>query len=282
MVHGVVADDVSFVKHPLDQLGLFLDVLTGEEEQAGSFLFLEGIEDFRSGAVFIAAVEGEVADLFLGIALVDAAVLVEDFDGFIPSVPLDVDFSRCQVAHQLAGVPVSGFQIAVGEVNAPYGIQIGEGCKTAVIPRRETVDVFSVHEVPVFAVPEAFAGGYGTCGGLGIGCGFIGGGVGAFGFGGSSVGIGFGHFTAHTCGFGHFRGFSSAASGQKEGREKDGSEEAVFRFLFHDITTFPILRLIIVYILSYYTGFVNSVFAGQRSFCAEIPEDGIGEGKNRS
>ena len=186
MVHGVVAHQVPFVQHTLDQLGLFPHILAGEEEQTGSLLFLEGIENFRGGAVFIAAVEGEVADLFLGIALVDAVVLVEDFDGFIPSVPLDGDFTGGQVADQLAGVPVAGFQIAVGEVNAPYGIQVGDGGKAAVIPLREAVDVLSVHEVPVFAVLEPFAGCGGGAGGIGLGTG-IRGNIGFTGIGGDAV-----------------------------------------------------------------------------------------------
>ena len=74
----MVADQMSFLVHPFDQVGVGFDKIGQDKEGARPLLPFEDVQRFFDVAVFIAGVKGQVNHLFLAVAEINASVFVNE------------------------------------------------------------------------------------------------------------------------------------------------------------------------------------------------------------
>ena len=119
--------------------------MADEEEHTGDVFLLEHVEDRLRPAVFVAAVEGEIDDVFIGMPSVDRAVFVEQVEGILCAVPLIRDLSCGQIAFRFAGVPRGGVA-AVGKEGAGEAVDVGEIGQPAAVGGGDGIDVLTVFD----------------------------------------------------------------------------------------------------------------------------------------
>ena len=115
VVLGVRSDEVAFSEHALHDRKRFAALVDEaacyEEDSLGVFRF-KRVENLLGVAVFVAAVERQVADLLVSVFAVDAAVKLKEVERARITVP-GIRHVAVGVAFDCAGIPVEASRAAI-------------------------------------------------------------------------------------------------------------------------------------------------------------------------